>query len=931
MKKYWLTSLFFLLIAISTAAIAAASPMIRVGYLESPGFIEKNADGSYDGYCVAYLREIAKYTGWKYTFVEENQQELEQDFAAGRIDLLCTYTFSPRQNLQNDIAAHPLGAAASVLYLRPERGNIFYEDYAAFNGLYIGVVNGTWQQDAFREYAQKHSFTYHELTFPDSAAMFAALDRGNIDAAAASVLYGTKDYKIVSYFSIDPFYIITQNNRSDDFADRLNNAMVHVRYTNPSLDAELQNKYYNSATFSHPLFTREEADYIHEYPVVRIANFSHRFPFSQYDEDDSSFSGIAIDILDLIAQQSGLTFEYIPMPVGTPAFSFLRENQANLVSGIVVTDDRLADDSLRLSSPYFFGQMVFVGRKGMVYDTDAAYKAAIPNDARGIDNYLRHQHPNYTLIPYDDSLACMQAVNRGEADLMMQNTYIVGALLQRPQFDGLTILSGSTAPEDFCLAGLSTQNPLLISIINKTIASLDQHAIQNSVLKHTANAPYTPTSADILHKYRTTIFIAAILLLCCCALLLYVFQQKRKNIHTLENKNQQLMSAIAQAEFANTAKSRFLSRMSHEIRTPMNAIIGMTTLALRDTKDCTRTEGYLAKIALASKVLLSIINDILDMSAIESNKLKIAHEPFLLWHTIDTINEMYSAQCDLKKIHFKITNEAKENKLIGDQGRLNQILLNIVSNAVKFTPEDGSVAVHIEPVQTTETTATLRFTVADTGIGMSDEFRDRLFQPFEQDSAIIFQKYGGSGLGLSITKNLTTLMGGTIPVETALGKGTTFAIELPFERAAVSPKAEPATPAVWDFSGRRILLAEDNALNLEIATELLQSTGAAVDTAENGKKAVTAFTEAPANTYDLILMDIQMPEMDGYQATRSIRASAHPDAASIPILAMTANAFTEDVAKAKAAGMNGHLAKPIDVQLLYRTLAKFFHQLPGEE
>lgn len=532
---------------------------------------------------------------------------------------------------------------------------------------------------------------------------------------------------------------------------------------------------------------------------------------------------------------------------------------------------------------------------------------------------------------------------------------------------------------------------------------------------------------------------------------------------TEERRTQQtLRDALENARQANAAKRNFLSRMSHEIRTPMNAIIGMTAIAAADPDDRAKTEECLTKIAYSSQYLLSIINDVLDMSAIESGKISITREPFDLSRLLTELGAVYESQCASRGVQFALTSGLSEERLIGDQVRLNQILHNLLSNAVKFTPAGGRVRLEVVQTGRQGVYRQLCFTVSDTGIGMDEGFQKRMYLPFEQDPHAGVLRQGGTGLGLAIVRNLVTLMGGNIRVKSAPGKGSVFQVELPFEPdqsvcctvesgerkdlrvlvadddrgtcehaalllermgmsvrwvlsgaeaveeilwacadgtdydvcildwqmpgmdgietarrirervgpdlliiilsaydwSGVEPQARaagvnaflskpmfpsnlhralreaaghgktPPAPARrcgrYDFTGRRILLAEDNQLNLEIAVALLESAGAAVDQVSEGRAAVRAFAQSPPGTYDMILLDVQMPVLDGHGAARAIRACPRPDAARIPIFAMTANAFAEDVAAAKAAGMNEHVAKPIDAEALYALLDAYF-------
>ena len=679
-----------------------------------------------------------------------------------------------------------------------------------------------------------------------------------------------------------------------------------------------------------------------------------------------------------------------------------------------------------------------------------------------MQNYINSNYPNFDIIYYTTDEECLDAIVNGNADIMLQNVYVVNYLLQKPKYESLNIFPQNFIDENSCIATLSKNNPLLLSIINKTLAVIDDQQRRTIVLDNTITKPYQFTLSDILYKYKAVLIVGILSLLILCLMFLVIFKMKIKNFQMMEEKNQQLMDTLIQADEASQAKSRFLARMSHEIRTPMNAIVGLTEIAKKHLTDPNRIEQYLSKIDSASHVLLNIINDVLDMSAIKNNKLKIAHEKFDMKKIINSITAIYYNQCKQKGIKLEVISACLTHEiLIGDSLRVNQIILNLISNASKFTPAGGKIRFEITEKAYKKQTIFIRIIVSDTGIGMTPEMLTRLFNTFEQENANTAQQYGGSGLGLSIVKNLVELMHGSISVESKKGIGSMFTVDLPFSipeidelsssksindlrvlvvdndcasriymtsildrinvqydiattteqtvkmlstadkagkhydicfidckasfadsitltkniRKIYDKKAlviilsaydiseigenmetsgadiflqKPLFQSTvfnmlisltdknyikgtfhkesYDFHGKKVLLAEDNALNTEIAIELLNSVNLNVDHAENGQIAVDKFLTAPIGTYDIILMDIQMPVMNGYQATKTIRSSSHPNAKSIPIFAMTADAFTENVAEALSAGMNGHIAKPIDTHILYRTLCNCLRQ-----
>lgn len=699
----------------------------------------------------------------------------------------------------------------------------------------------------------------------------------------------------------------------------------------------------------------EEKIFIKEKKKITIGCPTGNCPLLFEDEKTGEIKGITIDILDMVSDATGLEFQYQALSPGNITYTDLKQLQVDLVAS--VESNAINEQSLGIvmTEPYLQAEKVFVCKKGILFDPENHMVIAIASGSQTLASIIQEKYPKFQVTFYDSTEEALSALLSGKADAVLQNQYSIERILAKPLYEDLQIVAAASVGDTQCLACLvpisedrqnviTSETDLLLSILNKGITSLNKSEVSFVIIKETAENTYNFTIEDMLYRYRYAMIIIMISLLLIIILLWrnHILQKKRSEQLAAETRARELFAinehmceqqillqdALKRAEEGNRAKTSFLFNMSHDIRTPMNAILGFATIAYNNKDNEDKLNDSLEKIQKSGNHLLQLINDILDMSKIESGKVTLSENACNLIESIEKVRDILQTDIDIKNLTFEVNVSEVKNELVYcDNLRINQILFNLFSNAIKFSkPGDAiTITLHQDPSDMKEY-ASYELHVKDTGIGMSKEFLTHIFEPFERERTSTISKTQGTGLGMSITKNLVDLMGGTIEVQSELDKGTEFILHFTFKIQEDVPQGEELTAdnglPVRDFSGKRLLLVEDNELNREIAEEILGEKGFIIETAEDGHIAVEMVRNSIPGYYDAILMDIQMPVMDGYQATREIRKSENKELAGIPIIAMTANAFDEDKKEALASGMNAHIAKPLDIGILLETLER---------
>lgn len=952
--------LLILVLAFSMSSVAFATGFlpkkkVRVGHISHPGFIEHTESGEHVGYGVEYLDEICKYTNWEIEYVRDTWTNLMSQLANGEIDILPMAGHSNERAMKYDYSHQSIGIIQCLLLTESRKEEIYFEDFESFDGKTIGAQHNSMSIELLREYADKNGFTFQLAEYEYETELEEALKKGEIDIIAGEQMVKRKDLRVVAQFASEPYYIIT--GKGNPLMKEIDDALSRINAKDPTFRSKLYQKYYGDNLINAvPTFTRAEAEYIKKSGPITISLVPDSRP-GAYQDENGKLVGIVPDILNEVARIAGLKFSYAFVPMGQKPLEYMQKTPGTILGGVLSINPAFEKSGAIVSDSFYtcYAALFKNSKQSNHIDISSGeYRIGTIHAFQAMQLYINNNYPNLKVVAtYPTVTDGLNALNEGEIDLFTYDLNMTLHYFGNPRHKNVSLVSTSFLPEPESVVAMPTpENELLIGIINKCIAVIPQDTVVEIERYHLSKNAYQPTADDTLYRMRIPVICGLVAVTVIVVSFSLDLKRRQRNEKIIEEKNLELANALEREKHASNVKMDFLSRMSHDIRTPMNAIMGMTELAKADVPESSKAMGYLNKITISSQTLLNLLNDILDAKAIEDGKLRIAHVSFNIYDELQKIIDIYSAQCEFKGIEFKYDySKIQDNWLVGDPLRLSQVLLNLLSNACKFTDEGGTITVVGEEIKQTDTTISLRCTISDTGCGMTDDMMSRIFKPFEQQDATTAHKYGGSGLGLNIVKSIIALKNGTIDVESAEGVGTTFVVEVPFEidksrgglerspQEEIAPKleepAEPVTTMVdtssqFDFSGKKILVVDDDSFNCDVVIGFLDRVGAESECVHNGQAAVDLFCASEPSTYDAILMDVHMPVKGGYEATEMIRHSDHPDAEFIPIFALTADAFPEDIDKACHAGMNGHLKKPLYPDALYKTLSTAFDSAENE-
>ena len=912
-----MTVLLAISFCVPVKASEKTSRVLRVAFPQVQGISETAGDGTRYGLVVDYLNEIAKYTNWEYEYIDvDSSDELLERFDQGEFDLMGgSYYMSGLE----DYYGYPdynMGYSRSALLARRDDGSIRINDLESMNGKCIGVyVNAKEAIRRLKEFLSINNldcrikeYSYEQLSAAGN--LYAYLANGEIDLLLGNFTERGTDFRIVASYDSQPYYIVTTPG-NQEVLDGLNMALAHISASNPNFGTERFNANFTNLT-ADILLDEDELSYIKEKKEVTVAVPEGWHPLFSKTTAESTHEGVVPDLLQEIEDYTGLTFTYMYARSYLEAIGMVKEGLADILGFYLDSEENAAEQGLAVSAPYASLNNIIVRNKASNYPDNGLVGGIV--EGRQLPSNI----PVSEVKTYPDMAEALAAVDHGEIDFCYGLSNRIEQEIQRSYFNKVVTVAlvNDNSSVGFALA--RPADTTLLTILNKAINSLDDDE-KEDLLNRNMVSIGTNQFSLVNFIYANPFWFAAVLgsvLLLIVAAVVLIARSRMKAAAMRSN--------LEKAEASSRAKGEFLSRMSHEIRTPMNAVVGLADLTSMMEGVPEDARKNLSKLRTSSQYMLSLINDILDMSRIENGMLATAHEPFNLKQMLHDLQSMMDGEAERYMLSFSLDTEISHSSLKGDAVRLHQVLVNLLSNAFKFTPAGGRVLLRTTETEAGGQEASFTFRVIDNGKGIRPEDQKRIFKSFEQLGSNISRSQG-TGLGLAISSNIVRMMGGELRVKSQLGKGSEFyfTVTLPFcER---KPEEEEKQEGQI-LEGIHILMAEDNDLNAEIAEDLLKMQGALVCRVENGVLAVERFKESEPGEFQVILMDVQMPEMNGLDATRAIRALRRQDAASIPIVAMTANTFQEDVDAARESGMDDFLAKPLDVNRLFHVLHTLIYE-----
>ena len=911
------------------------SQIIRVGSFEDTfNYVDKN--GVRRGYGYELMQALAGYTGWKFEYVKCDWSDCFDKLENGEIDIMGDISYTDERAQKMLFPDETMGEEKYILYADLSDTDIGMSDFKSLDGKRVGVLMDTEPEIMLTEWENKNGIHTEHVNVNNDDDVEKKLANHEIDCFVSleESTWSEQGISSVTTIGKSGIYFAINKERSD-IKTELDYAMRQLEQDSPFFKADLYKKYFTLDYIQ--VLTGKEKVWVEEHGGIQIGFLNNDPAIFSMDEETGKLTGMLAEYIsyakDCLGNQT-LEFNIHAYDDYDEMIQALQNREIDMIFYAGRNPYFAEQNGCALTNTAWTYSLMAVTDEEK-FDENKVYTVAVPKEKYALKQHIAFSYPEWKLVDCDslDNAADMVIQEKADCFLMGASQALIYDNSQN--FKSVPL----TKTMEACFTVREGEGSLL-SILNKTLKAMPSDMLTSALAIYDSTADKV-TFSDFI-KDNLLVFLATVgfLALSIIGIILVLLQKARKaeavaKLAAKDTKklNDKLEIALKKAEDASLAKTRFLNNMSHDIRTPMNAILGYAQLMEEELKekDLPETSDHLEKLQQSGNLLLSIINNVLDMARIESGKMEIDENYGRIEDIRQTLFEIFGDEAKKKNIALHYTINVEHEHILTDTTKVKEIFVNILSNAIKYTPSGGSVMINVDELVCDEPGYMMvRTRVSDTGIGMSQDYLTKIFDAFTRERNTTKSKITGSGLGMSIVKRYVDLLGGTIDVESEPGKGSTFTVTLKHriadESYYVKKHDEGSGTASKILEGKNILLAEDNDLNAEIAEAILERAGLKTERVEDGIQCVNKITKMPVGTYDMILMDIQMPRMDGYKATQAIRHLPDKDKACIPIVAMTANAFEEDKRDAVAAGMNGHIAKPIQIDKLLSMLAEVLRQ-----
>ena len=888
---------------------------IRVGSFEDT-FNYVDEHGVRRGYGYELMQALAGYTGWKFEYVKCDWSNCFDKLENGEIDIMGDISYTDDRAEKMLYSEETMGEEKYVLYADLSDTDIVSSDFKSLDGKRIGVLMGTKPENMLTEWENKNGIHTEHVNVSGNSDVETKLANHEIDCFVSleESIWSERGISCVTTIGKSGIYFV-MNKECSDIKKELDYAMSQLDRDSPFFKADLYKKYF---TLDYTQFlTGEEKSYIQEHGGIRIGFLDKDPVVFSMDQKSGQLSGTLTEYISFARDCLGnhtLDFDIEAFDDYDKMIKALQNHKIDVIYYASRNSDVAEKKGYALSNTAWTYSLMAVTEKDD-FNEDEAYTVAVPKNKVALKQHIEYNYPQWKLVDCDTINDAADMIVDGKADCFIAGTS------QTFRYNKKLIGIPLTKTMEACFA-LKDGDATLLSILNKTLKAMPSDMLTSAVAIYDSTA-YKTTFYDFLKDNLVGVLVLGFSFIIVILLLLQKARRAELNAKV----------ALKSAEDASLAKTQFLHNMSHDIRTPMNAILGYSKLMKNELegKDLPKISEYVDKLEKSGNILLSIINNILDMARIESGRMEVDESYANIENIRQRLFDMFEDEAKKKNIDVNYSLNVEHKHVMADVTKVEEIFVNILSNAVKYTPSNGSITVDVDELACDDPGyMVVRTSVMDTGIGMSQEYLDKIFESFSRERTTTTSKINGTGLGMAIVKKYVDLLGGTIDVKSVLGNGSTFIVTLKYkiadENYYLNKQEENFEVDNKTLIGKHILLAEDNDLNAEIAITILEHAGLKVDRVENGIECVNRIIGSPTNTYDLVLMDIQMPKMDGYKATKEIRNLQDKDKASIAIVAMTANAFEEDKKKAFDAGMDGHIAKPINIEDLFVVLTDIINK-----